>query len=103
MNGPFAVGEIVLFRAPAHLAGEFLIPNETELEIVELAAVRHCLKVEPCGGPGLVYGYVVAYRDWQVVVEPHFLFRKRPPQTFSGEQMIRNLFTPTPTKELEPA
>ncbi|RFB73840.1 MULTISPECIES: hypothetical protein [unclassified Herbaspirillum] len=103
MNGPFAVGEIVVFRAPANLAGEFLIPNETELEIIEAAATRHCLDGAPGGGPGLVYGYVVAYRNWQVVVEPHYLHRKRPPQVFSGEQMIRNLFTPTPTKELEPA
>jgi hypothetical protein len=97
MNGPFAVGEIVIFKDQSVTDGFSFIANGDEVEIIEAAAMRPY----PCGHTH--FSYVVAYRQWQVVVEAKYLHRKRPPATFTGEQRIRELFTPAPAKELEPA
>lgn len=100
MNGPFSVGEIVVFRAPPQISDGCIIPNGAECEILKLAD-HYCVASEETGAPGTIYGYIVAYRHWRVVVEPQYLHRKRPPQVFTGEQRISDLFIPSPVRELE--
>jgi len=102
MNGPFSVGELVIFRATPDVADQSVIPNGDECEIVSGCAT-HLVIYQDRVTKGITYGYVVAHRGEHYVVEPRFLHRRKPPQVFSGEQSIRELFTPAPVKELEPA
>ena len=103
MNGPFAVGEIVVFRAPAEVAEHSFIPNGAECEVMEPLGQHFCTTWTASGTPEMIYGYVVFYRRWPMVVEAEYLHRKRPPAAFIGEQRVRDLFMPAPAKELEPA
>jgi len=96
MNGSFRIGQICQWQ---NIAGPLAHFNDQECEVVgELADRMVC---DPAGTSALLAVYVVNFQGKRWSAEPHNLRLKRPPKSFTGEMLIRDMFTPDLIEELQ--
>lgn len=98
MNGPFKIGQICIWQNVASPYAHF---NGQECEIIGSLEPR--LIHRHTGAFDTLNAYKILFNGNVMAAGPEQLRPKRPPTVFIGEQRIRELFTPAPTKELEPA